>query len=154
MKNNNIRKYLSYKEAYSRMDKAIKNGFYFEAITIQESILSDRLLSFVVSKNLIKINENEIHKNKVSLGNLINASKDFMTEYNGLHINLVKFKNQRNLCVHSLVKSFPGKPTLNVSNIINLSNETCLMGKSLTREVLKWHKLERNKTISKDKSLI
>jgi len=76
MKNSNIRKYLSYKEAYSRMDKAIKNGFYFEAITIQESILSDRLLSFVVSKNLIEINENEIHKNKVSLGNLINATKD------------------------------------------------------------------------------
>lgn len=153
MKNCNIRKYLSYKEAYSRMDEAIKNGFYFEAITIQESILSDRLLSFVVSKNLIEINENEIHKSKVSLGNLINATKDYMTGFDSLHAELVKFKNQRNICVHSLVKSYPGKPTVDVVDIITLAKVTSTNGKKLTREVLKWHKHEKNKSILKNKSL-
>lgn len=149
----NIKKYYSYKEAYNLMVRAINNGFFFEAITIQESIISDRLLSFVVGKKIIEVNENEIHKNKVSLGNLIIATKDYMTGFDSLHAELLKFKNQRNICVHSLVKSYPGKPTVDVVDIITLAKETSTNGEKLTREVLKWHKHEKNKSVLKNKSL-
>ena len=38
-----------YREAYEKIDSAISLGFSFEAITIVESILSDRICSFLRS---------------------------------------------------------------------------------------------------------
>ena len=36
-----------YVEAYARIDSSIESKHYFEAITIEESIISDRLASFL-----------------------------------------------------------------------------------------------------------
>lgn len=41
-------KFLSYAEAWARIRAVRKHGFFLEAVTIQESIISDRLSSFVV----------------------------------------------------------------------------------------------------------
>lgn len=40
-------KYLSYKEAWSRITKGLENGSYLEVVTICESIIADRLWSYV-----------------------------------------------------------------------------------------------------------
>lgn len=145
-KNKNVKKYLSYKEAYSKMNNAIKLGFYLEAITIQESIISDRLLSFVIGKNIVRISENELHKSEVNFSNLLKKTKDFMSEYKTLPDELELFRKDRNTCVHLLVKSFPGKPTIDVLNFNSLARETSVKGKRLTRKVLEWHKTEKKKT--------
>ena len=43
----NARKYDAYREAWTRIKQAQKNGFFLEAITIQESIISDRLIESI-----------------------------------------------------------------------------------------------------------
>lgn len=137
----NKNKYLSYKEAYNKMSTAMKFGYYLEAIAIQESIISDRLLSFVIGKRL-KLKNNTPEKiSKVSLNNLIEISKSYMIEK--LFNDLDKFRNKRNTCMHSMVKSFPGKPTMIVTDFNFLAKETCEEGKTLTREVLKWHRKQK-----------
>lgn len=141
----NVKKHLSYKEAYSKMNNAIKLGFYLEAITIQESIISDRLLSFVIGKNIVRISENEIHKSEVNFSNLLKLTKEFMSEHKTLPDELELFRKDRNTCVHLLVKSFPGKPTIDVLNFNSLAKETSVKGKRLTRKVLEWHKTEKKK---------
>jgi hypothetical protein len=58
-------------------------------------------------------------------------------------------------------ESFPLKYTssnspscvVDVVDIITLAKVTSTNGKKLTREVLKWHKHEKNKSILKNKSL-
>lgn len=45
--NGNGAKYLSYREAWARIKLARRQGFFLEAVTIEESIISDRLLSFL-----------------------------------------------------------------------------------------------------------
>ncbi len=45
--NGNVAKYLSYREAWARIKLARRQGFFLEAVTIDESIISDRLLSFL-----------------------------------------------------------------------------------------------------------
>ena len=45
--NGNSEKYESYREAWARIKQAKDNDFFLEAITIQESIISDRLISFL-----------------------------------------------------------------------------------------------------------
>jgi len=41
-------KYFSYREAWVRIKKAQGYGFYLEAITLEESIITDRLVSYLV----------------------------------------------------------------------------------------------------------
>jgi hypothetical protein len=43
----NPTKYFSYKEAWGRISRAIGHGFFFEAVTIEESIMCDRLISYL-----------------------------------------------------------------------------------------------------------
>jgi len=44
----NKRKYQSYRFAFERIDEAIAKEFFLEAIMIAESIISERLLSYLV----------------------------------------------------------------------------------------------------------
>ena len=49
----NAQKYLSFKEAWARIKSAQEAGFYLEAITIQESIMSDRITSYLSYKAML-----------------------------------------------------------------------------------------------------
>ena len=55
METNNRIKYHSYRAACYRMNLAMKKGFYLEAIAIQESVISDRLLSFAIRSNKLVV---------------------------------------------------------------------------------------------------
>lgn len=60
------RKYLSYREAWTRIKVAQEQGFYLEAVTLVESIISDRLVSYLVS-----VGETDVTGGYVSLHRLI-----------------------------------------------------------------------------------
>lgn len=139
----NIKKYLSYRAAYAMMNKAIDLGFYLEAITIQESIISDRLLSFIIGKGIKNISEKDMHKSEANLFALIKLTTNFMPDDPSLVNALDQFRIDRNRCVHLLVKSFPGKPTIDVKDFIALAKQTSENGKKLTRRVLLWHNKQR-----------
>ena len=49
----NAEKYRSYREAWARVKQAQQHGFYIEAVTIEESIISDRLTSYLVDAGLV-----------------------------------------------------------------------------------------------------
>ena len=73
METNNKIKYHSYKAAYSRMNLAMDKGFYLEAITIQESIISDRLLSFAVRSSQLVVTKEKLHS--ITFSKLIKIAK-------------------------------------------------------------------------------
>src|ERR1039458_9885579 len=64
----NANKYFSYSEAWVRIKKARGFGFYLEAITLEESIIADRLVSFLVCVGGIQA---ESRVEKYSFGQLI-----------------------------------------------------------------------------------
>jgi hypothetical protein len=120
------------------MKKAIEGKFYLEAITIQESIITDRLLNFVIRNKIKNISEDELHKPIAFLNKLIEHSKPYFEDEN-LYSELNKFRFARNNCIHAMVKSYPGNPTQQVSDFQKLARETSLSGKVLTRKVDVWH---------------
>ncbi len=134
----NYYKFYSYRYAYSQMKKAIEGKFYLEAITIQESIITDRLLSFVIKKELLKTTDNNLLIRNVSLNNLIKLSNEHFDD-DSLSIELDEFRFSRNNCIHAMVKSFPGNPTQKVSEFQKLSKETSLSWRVLTRKVDAWY---------------
>lgn len=120
------------------MKKAIEGKFYLEAITIQESIITDRLLNFVIRYKIKNISEEELHKPIAFLNKLIGHCKPFFEDEN-FYNELNEFRFSRNNCVHAMVKSYPGNPTQKISEFQKLAKATSLSGKTLTRKVDAWH---------------
>jgi len=85
------------------MSAAIKQGFYLEAITIKESIITDGLLSFAVQSKRLQVTSDKICAQPLS--KLIKLAKPYFDSDTKV-VNLEKFRDNRNYCLHSLVKLF------------------------------------------------
>ncbi len=142
----NYYKLYSYRFAFSQMNKAIDGKFYLEAITIQESIITDRILNFVINKNIKIIKEDELYRTLVNLNKLIEYSKSYFDDEN-LYDDLNNFRKDRNKCIHAIVKSYPGNPTIKVNDFQKLAKETSLNGRILTRKVDAWHRRMKKKSL-------
>lgn len=136
----NTAKHLSYSEAWRRIDRAISERFYFEAVSLQESIIADRLLSFVKGR------EPESRVNvRTNFGELIRhwrrLAHDLPLDSLGkdLGSRVEVWRSRRNEVVHGLVKSEPGQPTAAVGTFIERCRETAVDGRALGREVQRWH---------------
>ena len=150
----NIQKGKSYQYSFERMAYAIEKEFYLEAIMIPESIISDRLLSYLSGKikgsNYINV---ELSK-RTSFGRLIIIwslidSQVEWKEFDNLIIATDKFRKNRNKCAHSIAKSNPTKPTRTVNEFICLSKECADSGYIIARYICDWHKKELRKHLKK-----
>src|SRR5687768_12026362 len=109
--NRNGNKYFSYSEAWIRIKKARGSEFYLEAVTLEESILADRLISFLVCVGEINA---ESRVEKCSFGQLIQlwtkrAPEPIPVQYfPDLRTAVDEWRKRRNRVVHGLVKSMPG----------------------------------------------
>src|ERR1700739_1893610 len=109
----NVAKGVSYRAAWSRIQRAMRSGFYFEAVTICESILADRLLSYIKGAD-----QNCKVTTRTSLGELTKTG-DRLTKENpprfqcsGLIVRVDNWRSARNDVIHGFVKSDPGTSTI------------------------------------------
>ncbi|MHC1740625.1 MAG: hypothetical protein AB9897_05885 [Anaerolineaceae bacterium] len=135
----NIQKYESYKNAYDQIKAAIGAGFYLEAITIEESILADRLYRFCKDRGYSRRAE------RATLGNekryLEGLSVDIQqSEEIDFLVELDLFWTNRNKCLHQIVKSEPGEPTIDVNTFKELARQTASDGLVLVKKVNSWVK--------------
>lgn len=140
----NIAKHLSYKEAWSRIKKAQEQGFYLEAVTLQESIITDRLISYLVGVGAIE-RAVELHKYP-NFGKLIdkwkiqNPKPIDIQDYRDLQTAVCEWRKRRNNVVHGMVKSHPGTATDSVIDFLEEAKLTAEQGKRLARAVGYWVK--------------
>ena len=138
----NTRKHLSYTKAWERINSALEAGFHLEAITIQESIISDRLLSYVLG-----VAPNSKVHTRSGLGELISqwrkqAGASLITP-DGTDLGKAAdaWRNKRNTAVHGLVKSAPGgSPKMQPDDFFELARLAAKEGKVLAREIQNWHR--------------
>ena len=148
MTTKNYQKYHSYNEAFSRIKRAIENEFYIESICISESIISDRLLSYFNGTGILEIkDEKYLHESKFSLNSLIQKTKS-TPQTSHLFSDLDCWRKKRNIFIHKIAKSLPGKPTIRINDFLVQAKETAEQGHLLAREIDKFHKkmkkLEKN----------
>lgn len=140
--------------AFKRMNESIRDCYYLEAITLAESIISDRLYSFVkfhesVGKPLLHEKEKKAAK-RTSLGNLTTKARRYnnvqsLTKSGQNMFDAIdEWRDARNECIHSIAKSEPGTPTVSVDEFIELARNTAVNGKQLARLVCDWHKKEND----------
>lgn len=95
-----------YKDLMEKLNKSIKNEFFYEAIFIEYAILEDRTESLL---RHAKINEkNSTITLKI---NKIKTNKIFKDKYINKHLSIelldkiIKWKNKRNELIHDLIKT-------------------------------------------------
>lgn len=142
----NHAKQQTYKYAFERIDTAIAVGFYLEAIPIEESILTDRLLRFCRDLGY------SVSYDRATLGSEIKFLKEKSPEVLQTNdftflIELSDFWQQRNTCLHQIAKSEPGTPTLKFEELLTLAEQTAISGKTIVSKVGGWATKYKNRKI-------
>ena len=131
-----------YTEAFARIDSSISSEHYFEAITIEESILSDRIASFLDSMDLL--GSDELHRQSfaslITLWKFAVLSPGAIWEpCGGLIKEVDAWRKRRNKYVHGLVR-FPHQkaniPT--TEEFLHGAKDAAVKGKELSRSVSNW----------------
>lgn len=143
MTQKNTPKGASFTYAFRRINESINAGYYLEAVTLAESIISDRLLSFVkVHKKSVNV-KTPFHQ-LIQLGAKHNKTPIKTKKGIDLFVALDIWRDERNTCIHSASKSEPGSPTIDVDDFLNITEKCAKDGKVLARLVCEWDKKHRN----------
>lgn len=108
MNTDNMLKYNNYKEQFKRLDKAINNCFYLEAMFIAYAIMEDR------TESILSYEGNEIHsRNFVSINRKLNKIKSIAIKRGSLPEKyfsddlideILSWKEERNQLIHALMR--------------------------------------------------
>ena len=136
----NTAKYLSYQEAWRRIKAANEAGFHFETVTLCESIISDRLLSYIRGINPSSKTGTRTHFAKLILE--WRKCSAALPLYKGTDLGSAvdAWRDERNLVVHGLTKSEPGTATDELQPFLARAETTAAKGVELARAVSTWHK--------------
>ena len=146
-----------YREAYERIDSAISSGFSFEAIAIVESVLSDRICSFLCSVN--GINESKIYQ--CSFYQLIMLWRftvinpgSIWEECSDLIERVDKWRKLRNDCIHKFVKFPHNKAKVDTTEeFLEKAKKAATDGKQLSADVYNWRRRQTVLKIKYSKSV-
>ncbi len=134
--NGKASKFFSYREAWTRIKLAQEHGFYFEAVTIQESVISDRLVSYFRNSDIVLKREYLI--------DLIRKWKEFpMIQHK--HIDNLQeavdiWRDNRNKIVHRIVKVEVDSEVCAIDNFLVSAQSVAEEGTVLARAVCDWHR--------------
>jgi hypothetical protein len=149
--NGNIGLFERYRDAWRRINSAIKLGFYFEAIAIEESILSNRIISFLYGVR--KLRAAEIRGRSPRFVCLIKLWREACEESSGYWQNpgdlidrVNAWRAKRNDAVHALTRAFPGEaPPISLEEFLKQAEIAANEGAKLAREVGNWHRRQLRK---------
>ena len=116
-----MQKYVNYKEQCARLNKALKNEFYLEAIFIEYAILEDRTESILQREGLwgayMKTRKGKmpnIDSKLTFIRSHAQSKKYLMSRYfaDDLMLELRAWKNKRNPLIHNLLNQTLGPDDL------------------------------------------
>jgi hypothetical protein len=140
-----------YAETLERCEIAIDTAFYLEAITLVESMITDRLLACA---------EKRYGQDRASLGSLHRALDFHIARLEGekaraaheghrtedLFGALHLWKDRRNALMHGIAKSFPGEEIENYDRVMEEARQTAERGLVLFRMLDSWSRRKAPET--------
>lgn len=151
----NANKYFSYGEAWVRIRKAHGSGFYLEAVTLEESIIADRLISFLVCVGEIDAGS---RVDSCSFGRLIQSWMKRMPEpvpvpyFPDLRLAVDEWRKRWNQMVHGMVKCMPGAMHSDVLDLLREAEFVAFQGQALAHAVSDWVKKAKRQFIQASRS--
>lgn len=139
----NVNKYKSYRHAWGDIRKAIGTGHFAEAVAREESIISDRLLSYLCYMRVLKQEDSQNQAKK--LNELIQRWKKSVPEpiqdrfFDDLQTATDDWRKKRNK-VHGMVKSLPGQDHQDPLEFKKEEKQVALDGERLAKSIQNWYR--------------
>lgn len=120
--------------ATARINKAIDDEYYLEAITLSENFISNLLFNLLSSKSSVSTDLN--------FNSLIQKTKKLFTEAEEIELleKLDQWRRRRNDAIHNFITSSIDDLTANTDTLNNVSVETAKLGQDLARKMLDWYR--------------
>lgn len=148
----NLSKYESYRAAWQRIAASRQAGFFLEAIAIEESIIADRLVSYLSRPDALTPVSKDKKGRWPGLGKLIIALEEefpaglSIDGFDDVVSHLNAWKDDRNTAVHAIVKSDPGAPTVDIDDFLLVAEKAAEQGASLARAISSWHRAKKRRS--------
>jgi hypothetical protein len=142
----NAAKFDSFREAWARIKDAQVDGYYLEAIAIEESIIVDRIISYLRRPGSPSGVRRNKYGNYPSFRELIDKlARDVggtlaYGKYTDVCLSLHDWRRSRNRALHAFVSSDPGTPTKPVEDFLRDAKKFAKEGAELARAISKWHR--------------
>lgn len=136
-KSKNYGKQDSYRFVFGMIDNAIRHNYPLQAITLEESVMADRLWSALHASG-------HQAKNHETVGRALSdwkKGKSFDEEVNSLKPRIEQWWKERNELLHGLAKSDQGcAPKIRPEEFDEKAGATARFGLELTNAICKWSK--------------
>ncbi len=148
----NAAKYFSYAEAWGRIKRSIGHGFFLEAVTLEESIMCDRLISYLCRVQVLKP---DASLERQSFANLIAMWKKQVPApisdsfFIDLQSSVDTWRKRRNKVVHGMVKSVPGAMHHDILDFKKEAEVVAVLGERLAKSLCNWYRREKDKLAKK-----
>lgn len=128
------------------MKQAVEAGYYLEATALAESIISDRLLSYLRAQGSKRSVD---RATVVALGEELRAKGRGDAEVGQLAEDVIDWGRRRNHAVHGIAKSEPGTPTMALDDFVENAERAAREGQRLARRVADWHKKRKREDLAR-----
>lgn len=128
-----------YKQAHGAIKGALQNHAWLEAIVTEESIISDRIESYLAAHRNIKEMQ-PLGRNIERFEKYVNLE---FPENRELLADLKEWRTSRNFAVHMMVKIEEGQD-LDWSARVNLVKQSAIKGAALANRVKNWSRRKPN----------
>jgi len=141
----NMNQYWRHREAWKRIESANEAEYYFEVVTLCESVISDRLLSYIGGVNpQIQTGRYETFAELIrTWKRLVSAREDDKVPQianKDLCTCVDEWRKKRNEIIHGLAKSRRGTNSETLDEFLGRAKSTANEGTNLAKAVNKWHK--------------
>jgi hypothetical protein len=144
----NLPKFFSYAMAWGWIRRAIAHRFFLEAVTLEESIIADRLISQLLRLGALDPSRD---LQRATLASLIKAWKKAVptpiadAHFPDLQTATDEWREKRNHIVHGTVKSVPGSVHLDIGTFKEEAERCANEGKRIAMSVCNWCEREKRK---------
>jgi len=127
-----------YKDALERISNAINNGYFLEAITLEESLITNCFYNFLKAKKVKNIDTSFFKLLGIYKKSKFNKSISTSTLVDDLNT----WRKNRNTSIHGFVTSRENTFSKSQQQFIAFSEETAILGYTLTNKVIDWYRNE------------
>lgn len=131
-------RHAAYQSALSQISRSLEGGYYLEAITLEECLISNCLFNFLdgIGSKLSNPSFNTLLKT-------ISDKQDSAYDYpHGLLRDLDKWRKARNVAIHGFISSTSLELGRSRVNFHESAKATALLGEEYCKAVVSWYEVE------------
>lgn len=128
----------AYQAAMDQISKSLQDGYYLEAIALEECLISNCLFNFL-SGTGSKLSNPSFHTLLKEISDRQDSAYDYPRELLG---ELDKWRKARNTAIHGFISSASVELDLSRSNFHESAKATALSGDEYCKAVVSWYEVE------------